>query len=267
MMPRASAVLNKTRLIIFDLNNVLCNIEYVNKKKEDISGETYVSTNEDFQYGKPALIKALTKESYRLVTARPYVRDFVRIISRVAHVGVWTCMRRDMAVPIVQWLFGDCKPAFVLSQEHCSTLKHEKENVMVRSKNSLHEEYFKELPLFWKMPFNIDLQGFIPSEENTLLVDDSPLKSYLNPPGNCVFPHPWRGCNDEPIGKELAMVLKLCQQALSVPEFVESLMEDANGSRIAGQNPVSKTSPLGKSLERFTRVIRPSTVVIALNRC
>ena len=61
---------------------------------------------------------------------------------------------------------------------------------MVRSKISLHEEYFKELPLFWKMPFDIDQQEFLQSEENTLFKDDIPLKSYLNLLGNCIFPHP-----------------------------------------------------------------------------
>ena len=48
--------------------------------------------------------------------------------------------------------------------------------------------------------------------------------------------------------------------------FVKSLMEDAKGFRIGAKNPVSKTSPLGKTLEPYTMLIRPSTVVLALSR-
>lgn len=129
---KTPALRNRKRLLIFDLNHVLCNIEFV-KLMKDIPKDTYVSTAAEMQYELPALIKASGKESYRLVTARPNVQQFLQSISAVAHVGVWTCMGQDMATPIVSWLFGECEPAFLLSQRHCTTLKHVVENKMFRS--------------------------------------------------------------------------------------------------------------------------------------
>lgn len=145
---KAPSGLSRTRLIILDLNHVLCNIVFVHGKKDDIPPHTYVDIGEEIQYEKPVLIKADKREKYRLVTARPNVRLLLEKLTSMAHVGVWTCMARDMAAPIVSWLFGDCHPLFLLSQEHCTTLKHEQKNVMYRSEDGQHEAFFKELQLF-----------------------------------------------------------------------------------------------------------------------
>ena len=193
---KAPSGLSRTRLIILDLNHVLCNIVFVHGKKDDIPPHTYVDIGEEIQYEKPVLIKADKREKYRLVTARPNVRLFLEKLTSMAHVGVWTCMARDMAAPIVSWLFGECHPLFLLSQEHCTTLKHEQKNVMYRSEDGQHEAFFKELQLFWTMQWPLDLKGFVPKPENTLIVDDSPLKCFLNPPENCFHPQPWRSSNE-----------------------------------------------------------------------
>ena len=254
---------NKTRLIILDVNHVLCNIAFV-RSKDAIPAHTYVDIQEDIQYEKPALIKASTRETYRLVTARPNVRVFLQKLSSMAHVGVWTCMAKDMAAPIVSWLFGECQPMFLLTQEYCTTLKHGEKNLMYRSEDALHEEFFKELPLFWKSQWHIDSSLFVSSSENTVIVDDSPLKCYLNPPNNCVHPHPWRSSNDphSDILKDLKILLSLSQDVLSVPEFVDALFVDPEGCRSIGQDPISRNGRISKSLEPFTRFIRPSVPVL-----
>ena len=256
----APALKHRTRLLIFDLNHVLCNIEFVSLKKKDIPADTYVSTEAEMQYELPALIKALGKESFRLVTARPNVRQFLRSLLAVAHVGVWTCMGQDMATPIVSWLFGECKPSFLLSQRHCTTLKHEVENKMYRSEQGSHDEFFKELALFRRLEWGIDLGGFVPSEENTVIIDDSPLKCFFNPRGNCIFPYPWRSILDEnsDLMKDIKIFQSLCLSDFPVYRFIEDLLEDGDGFRVSAQNPISKDSRIAKSLEPYTRRIRPN---------
>ena len=59
----------------------------------------------------------------------------------------------------------------------------------------------------------------------------------------------------------------MSRDSMSVPEFVNILMVDPEGSRVFGQDPVSKNSRIGKTLEPFTRLIRPSILMLVRTGC
>jgi hypothetical protein len=256
----------KKRLVILDLNHVLCDIMYV-AATVVLPRESYVHVGDEMQYQKPALVTAESKKSRRLVTARFHVRHFLEKLCSVAYVGIWTCMARDMASPIVSWLFGDSSPDFVLSQEHCTTLKNDSGNLF-RSRAGASPQFFKELPLFWKMEWGIRLRNFIPSEENTVLVDDSPLKCFLNPPGNCIFPIAWNSSDagNSDVEKDLKILFSICDGRLSVPGFVSTFLE-GESRRIFGDDPIRPNSRVAKMIELYPHYLRPVNSILARSRC
>ena len=92
-------VFHKKRLIIVDLNNILCDIQYV-KRGNILKREEYVLAIEDLQYELPAMIVS-DGRARKVVTARKNVLSFLQKVSEMAHVMIWTCMNEDNAVPIV----------------------------------------------------------------------------------------------------------------------------------------------------------------------
>ena len=95
---------------------------------------------------------------HKLVTTKPNMRTFLQSVSGIAHVWVWTCMGHNIAAPIVSWLFGELKHAFLLLQKHCTTLKQAVKRKMFQAEAWSHEEFFKELYLFWKLEWGINLE-------------------------------------------------------------------------------------------------------------
>lgn len=90
-------------------------------------------------------------------------------------------------------------------------------------------------------------QTFRPSPTNTLLVDDSPSKSCLNPIGNTLFPLPWEPSlvdDDFLIGILLEFIRDMVFCGGSVSEFV-------NVNRF-GQLPLSSSSTLYKDIHKYS---------------
>ena len=129
---------------------------------------------------------------------------------------------------------------------------------MYQARVDSHQEFFKKLVLCWKLEWRINFGDFVPTEKNTVMIDNSPRKCYFNPPWNCIFPHPWNGIRDahSNIMKDLKIFLSICQKHLTVREFVASLLEDGCGVKDCALNLISKTGCIAKSLKAYTRFFR-----------
>lgn len=66
--------------------------------------------------------------------------------------------------------------------------------------------------------------GHWPTPGNTLLIDDSPPKSVLNPPGNVIFPDPWTGDKSDTflLGTLAPYLRRLVLHPGSIPTFVKA---------------------------------------------
>ena len=100
----------------------------------------------------------------------------------------------------------------LLSQEDCTVSKYRD------PKNSQKPFFFKDLSIFYRrVP--------LANDSNTLLIDDSPLKSLLNDQYNVVFPPTFRDsdgqADDFLVCRLLPYLDRLRMSRLQVPDFVQ----------------------------------------------
>lgn len=254
----------KTRLIIFDLHSILCNIVHV-RSGEPLRRGDYVDAREALQFQFPALIIPRSGKGRRLVTAREDVRTFLEKVSALAHVVIWTSMSEEIAAAIVAWLCGtSLKPPMLLSQQHCTKLYSVKLRRLFMSADGAAAtgQHFKELELLWRGELRLPFaDGFVPSVHNTLLVDSSPLACHLNPRGSCIFPKPWGGPEDPEtdLGTNLLHIVEAVIQAEdSPPDVVNAVFENLLKARDVSVGGVTK------ALKRsgFHKRVRPSKDVL-----
>ena len=131
--------------------------------------------------------------------------------------------------PIFNFLFCDLPSlCLVLSQEAWNELLDEKGvSVSKFGGRGTWHQFLKVLRfrLWLSVP---PLEGFPhgcwPTLETTLLIDDGPAKSVLNPPGNVIFPDPWTGDrkNTSFVNKLAPYIRRLVVHLESVLDFVRS---------------------------------------------
>ena len=226
--------------IVFDLNGVLCHTAHVPK----VPTASYRSPKEmDYDGDYDTLINR------KAVRARPGLRAFLREVLDLAHVVVWSSMVSDNTEPIVRFLFSSLPgPCLVLGQEDCDELFDDKGALVPKFGGKGGQQFLKILnsklwvgiPLLEGVPY-----GWWPTAENTLLVDNSPTKSVLNPPGSAIFPDTWTGSRkDTFLLDELAPYLRrLVRHPGSVPDFVLS--------NPFGNGPVPPTSDVYTAIWRL----------------
>jgi len=190
--------------------------------------------------------KFYTLINKKAVRARPGLRRFLSDVLHLAHVVVWSSMLMDNTEAIVGFLFRElARPCLILGQEACDELRDRSGKVVPKVAGGGGQQFLKVLkrnlwvgvPVLEGVPY-----GCWPTPENTLLIDDSPTKSILNPPGNAIFPEPWKGDrNDTFLDDELGPYLKrlVCHPG-TVPDFVLS-------------NPIGNR-PLGPEDEVFRKL-------------
>ena len=123
------------------------------------------------------------------VYSRPRVREFLRFISGfAARVVVWSSMKRSTVELIARFLFHDLSSPFaILGQNKCANIDigdgqfifSFNENKLIFLKIML-QQLFKDSGVL--SPFTND---------NTILIDDSPEKSVCNESGNAIFLESW----------------------------------------------------------------------------
>ena len=152
----------------------------------------------------------------------------------------------DSTKAIVGFLFQDLAiPSLFLGQEHCDDLIDRSGKIVPKVGGGRGPQFLKVLRknLWVGVPMLEGVsRGCWLTPENTLLIDDSPTKSILNPPGNCILPDPWESDrNDNFLEKELGpYIRRLAYHPGSVPDFVLS-------------NPIGNR-PLGPRDEEFRKL-------------
>ena len=187
--------------------------------------------------------------NHKAVRARPGLRAFLSEVLDLFHVIVWSSMVLDNTEPIVRFLFSGLPgPCMVLGQEACEELFDEKGVPVPKFGGGGGQQFLKVLRTkLWDVVPRLDdvPHGWWPTADNTLLVDDSPTKSVLNPPGSVIFPDTWGGHRkDNFLVNELAPYLRrLVRHPGSFRDFVLS--------NPIGNGPLSPESDVYRAILRL----------------
>ena len=166
--------------IVLNLNGVLC------QRVERSSTRRHRRTLRDDQHVYSSQIPTLIgpKGMY----CRPRVREFLHFISGfAARVVVWSSMKRSTVELIACFLFHDLpSPYAILGQNECT-------NIDIGDGQFVFS--FNEKLIFLKiMPQQLfrGSAAFSPfTNDNTILIDDSPEKSVYNESRNAIFLESW----------------------------------------------------------------------------
>jgi hypothetical protein len=147
------------RLIILDLNGVLCDRLYKPKLSKDDKG---------------------TRLGEFLTWPRPGLEDFMTRLTDNYDVAIWSSMERVNTYNIINSYlhpYISCKFKFIWDQSMCT-------NIGVHPTQPQKHLYLKELSKVWKEYLEYD-------QTNTILVDDSSLKCRNNPLNTSIHPTTW----------------------------------------------------------------------------
>jgi hypothetical protein len=152
-------------------------------KKHRKHGQEYISPSEPHSSTVPAAIGP------KAVFVRPECVRFLRELSAFANVSVWSSMLRSTTEQICRYLFRDLPPpVHILGQEQCDRVKVLKNRKItyLKVKGTKKDLFLKTLKrhLFRKFDGRY-------TEQNTIIVDDSPVKHILNEPQNVVLLDTW----------------------------------------------------------------------------
>jgi hypothetical protein len=125
----------------------------------------------------------------KAVYVRPHCLEFLRELSLVAYVSVWSSMATSTTKLICDYLFKGLQPPLhILGQDSCDVIKcrgsrGKLSNLKVKGTNK--DLFLKPLDKVFETPnskFN---------SSNIIIVDDSREKHVLNEPENVVLPMSW----------------------------------------------------------------------------
>ncbi len=141
-----------------------------------------------------------SSSSYQL---RPHVHEFIRNISRMFHIAVWTSGKRKNVSKMYNEIFNGVETRFFWCQDKCLRQLYSKEArcyggnvdevddfVSDDDRDDFESyEYYKPLEFVWhKYPeFNV---------KNTILIDDSVEKARYNPAFTSIHPPAFVGLNE-----------------------------------------------------------------------
>ncbi|CAK9324977.1 unnamed protein product [Citrullus colocynthis] len=161
----------------------------------------------------------------RAVFKRPFYLDFMKFCFERFEIGIWSSRNRKNVSRMVDYLMGDMKHRllFCWDLSHCTASKF----------NTLENKHkrlvFKQLRRVWeKQDPNLPWKQGEYNESNTLLVDDSPYKSLLNPPYTAVFPYSYTFLDEKDTSLGAGGDLRI---------YLEGLAEAENVQKYVGQNP------------------------------
>ena len=122
------------------------------------------------------------------VYCHPRMREFLTCVSDFAARIVWSSMKRTTVSSIANYLFHGLPPPFtILGQDHCQTIDVGERKCVLRG-NDRKLIFFKIMP---NQLFNSPAESWPFTNDNTLLINDSPEKSVCNESGNAIFLESW----------------------------------------------------------------------------
>ncbi|KAL0911833.1 hypothetical protein M5K25_017757 [Dendrobium thyrsiflorum] len=164
---RLLACRTKRKLLVLDLNGLLC----------DIVNDYYNSYRVEKKVGGKPFFK------------RPFCDDFLKFCFDHFHMGIWSSRRKYNVDSALDYLLGEFKQKllFCWDQSKCTytgvkTIENHHKPLVLKELKKLWNKEESDLP--WQKG------DFSPS--NTLLLDDSPYKALCNPPNTAIFPYPYR---------------------------------------------------------------------------
>ncbi|XP_027154926.1 uncharacterized FCP1 homology domain-containing protein C1271.03c-like [Coffea eugenioides] len=171
---------------------------------------------------------------------RPYTHEFLKFCFSCFNVAIWSSKQWHNVQRVIKNL-PHFKWEFVWNQAHCTVVETK------TKENPEKKIMFKDLRKVWK---DFEQYGL----SNTLLVDDSPYKSFLNPRYNAIFPESYAFSSEkdnylDPKG-EFAQHLKKLAEADNVEEFIK-------------QNPFGQP-PIIEESDEWTAAVREDKEVKVL---
>ena len=158
----------KRKLLVLDLNKVLWStIRYARADKP-------VKPVNTLEQGKTKVHIKSTYGHLYMYTERPGLHEFLEKAFAHFDVGIWTCAAKPRAMDMMNLIFDEktrSRFKFVYTQEFTVDSKIPRPDVKDQKANIL----FKDLQKVW------DNFGDLYDATNTILLDDSPEKSWLNP--------------------------------------------------------------------------------------
>ncbi|XP_041992882.1 uncharacterized protein LOC121743617 [Salvia splendens] len=211
----------RKKLIVLDINGLLANVVFP----------------------APKHYKADIKVCGRAVFKRPFCDDFLKLCFQNFYVGIWSSRTKKILDAVVRYLLGDQKDKllFCWDMRYCTqtgskTLENCHKPLVCKELRNIWEKDDPSLP-WQKGDFN---------ETNTVLLDDSPYKSLLNPLHSAISPNPYQysDTNDNSLGP-----------GGDLRVYLEGL---ANVQNYVEQHPFGQ-SPIGEqdlSWEFYCRVLK-----------
>jgi hypothetical protein len=168
--------------VVLDLNGILCVCLEARLMPRD---QAYVVGNKPHSGTVPFLAGP------KAVYIRPSCQRFLTELGNVADITIWSSMRVATVKSVCDLLFQGLavKPLNILGQESCDRIRVQDD----RGKVSYLKVKGTEKDLFLK---TLQKQLFRTfggrySADNTIIVDDSPMKHVLNPAENVILPETW----------------------------------------------------------------------------
>ena len=141
----------------------------------------------------------------KIVWVRPNCSTFLSEMAKFAIVSVWSSMKSSTVELICNYLFRDIVPPYcIFGQDTCQTPKRKNRSGQVASfkePGSDKDLFLKNLDSW----FNQSSWSF--AAENTVIVDDSPVKHILNKSENVILPESWSYRGSGPWDKFLLDIL------------------------------------------------------------
>lgn len=184
---------------------------------------------------------------------RPFCEDFLHFCLENFDVGIWSSAPKKYLDSTVDDLLGDEKKRLIFSWDKSYCTK----TGFMTPENKYKQLVCKELKKVWGNEFILDgepwlFNGYY-NESNTLLVDDSPYKSLLNPAHSAIFPDSYDSTimNDNSLGRGGDLRVYL-EGLASADEDVRKYVED----HPFGQRAIDETCP---NWEIYSQIIASLT--------
>ena len=195
---------SKQQVVVLDVNGVLCHVQ--NPRKNELIPDH------------------ANRVAGRVIWPRPGLHNFLSKLFQHFHVLIWSSMEDRRTSDIVAHILRPhMKPIDVMGQSACLTVLDGLGRALRDPLNEHKPIFFKCLAeKVWQRQNTVEQQtGFRPSPQNTLLIDDSVEKTYLNPPLNVMHVEKYSGGEDNYLlGVLLPWLMGMMQSGSNVPAYM-----------------------------------------------